>query len=141
MLNSASERDTIVAALRFDKRRKGSAGRALIVNLPTFGLMRGDRLEPSADLVDVCVLDERADFLFEVVFWRPQNLTRVKHRCPLLAEGTGLTLDALAIDILHTLHSGIVQHFVAVAAWELLRASVWRIHGRQEEVEQMGDAV
>ena len=68
MVNLASERDKTVAALRLDKRKKRSAGRALIVSLPTLGLMRGDRREPGADLVDVCLIDEKADFPFQVAF-------------------------------------------------------------------------
>ena len=56
----------VVAALRFDKRKKdGAHGRALIRDIPVLGLRKNDRLEPSPALRDVCLLDGATEFPLE----------------------------------------------------------------------------
>ena len=138
VIASAADRDALTAALRYDKRKKGAHGRALIADIPHLGLLRGDRLDPCPTMPDVGALDTRTDFPFTVTLWRPSLQTRTKHRCPLFSAATGVGPDALGVDVLHTVHTGVVHSFVSCVIWLLLSANIWRFPGNLEEVEQLG---
>jgi hypothetical protein len=111
----------IVSLLVYDKRKKTGAshGRALVSDVPTLGLLSGDRLEPSQTLLDIGAL-EQAEVPITVTFWRTSNETKTKHRNPLFHESTGVVVDALAIDNLHTLHLGVFKHYVMLVLWFLV---------------------
>ena len=47
----------LVGALFYDTRNNGAHGRALRVDVPQLGLLKGDRLEPSFSLADVSKLE------------------------------------------------------------------------------------
>ena len=68
------------AALFFDLRVKnGFGGRAIEADLldVTPPLLRGDRLEPSEDLLDVHAFDAMSTYPFTVKFWRTTIATRL----------------------------------------------------------------
>ena len=117
----------VVAALRYDRRKEGARGRALIVPLPELGLKAGDRLEPSATLLDVGCFDDLTSFPTVVVFWRRRAETRVRHRNPLFDKRIGLTHESLAIDKLHTLYQGPTQTWCATSIWALIEHDVYKV--------------
>ena len=62
-----------------------------------------------------------------------------KHRNPLFIEGTGITLDCIALDTLHTLHLGVVVRYVTAVFWHLLEQDAWRVpHGGDKEKIKRG---
>jgi len=117
----------ILAVLFWDKRKQGSHGRALRRAVPQAQLLKGDRLEPSADLPDVALFDTLSVFPTTVVFWRPQAESLVKHRNPLFDRAIGVGLATFGIDSLHTLHLGIYQKLVARVWWLLLLQDAWGV--------------
>ena len=129
---------SIVNALRYDKKKKGAAGRALTRPFPDLGLLQGDRLEPCDSLQDVGSFDNIKGFPVTVLFWRPSAQTRVKHRCPWFCAETAVSTECIGIDVLHTLHLGVVSAFTSVALWLLLSANLYGIVGLTDEMEQLG---
>ena len=117
----------VVGALEYDKRSKGSKGRALTRDLPALGLLLGDRVEPSPDLPDVGAL-ERISTPAWVLFWRPDDQTLANHRNPLLAA-TGVRIRSLALDTLHTLHLGGVQGLLRCSVVNNIVIVVQRVVG------------
>ena len=112
--------------LRYDKRKDGSHGRALIQDVPNYRLLAGDRLEPCNGLRDVGEFDMLKEFPAQLVFWRVSEETLCQHRCPLWDVRLGLTPSLiLGIDMMHTLHLGVMQEFAKEAVWVLLRANLW----------------
>ena len=108
--------------LRPDHRKDGARGYTLDENLPELGLLKGDRLEPSAenwwdpDNLWGETQPERA------VMWRRSREGMCLRRNPLLCPEVGLTLDSiLAIDVLHTLCLGVFMQFVHGAMWQLVQ--------------------
>ena len=97
---------TVLQALRYDKRKSGSRGRALIRAIPQLGLEAGDRLEPSDALPDVADFDNLAYFPVSATFWSMAKQTWATHRNPLFDARIGINIDILAVDILHTLSLG-----------------------------------
>ena len=75
-------------------------------------LRKGDRLEPKADLWDTSDFDTKP-LPFTCVLWRPGNESLDKHRCPLMDEAIGITIQTLMIDVLHTLYlHGVYARFL-----------------------------
>ena len=88
-------------SLHQDKRDDGARGLALDDNFPTLGLLKGDRLEPTEDILDVyCVynFDESSYLPRKLHFWRRKNETYARHRCPLFDEQLGISNLSLALD-------------------------------------------
>ena len=50
--------EALRARLEDDRRPQGARGRALLADFPALGLLKGDRLEPSVLLPDVCAVDD-----------------------------------------------------------------------------------
>ena len=76
----------ITQSLFYDKRKKGSFGRALRVDVATDPpLLAGYRLEPSPELLDVGSLDNLTedDLPTKLTFWNFSQ-GRIKHRNPLM---------------------------------------------------------
>lgn len=119
----------IKAVLRYDKRVSGALGRCLTAPLPDLGLREGDRLEPNENLPDVGMFENLCEDLGSsttVVFWRRSLETIALHRCPLWDASLGITpTRVLCIDILHTLHLGVMQEFAKLALWTMLLSGVW----------------
>lgn len=127
-LGNAAEVKQLSAALRFDKRKEGAHGRALIRDLPGLGLAKGDRLEPSKELPDVCALETVSVFPIVVTFWRMSTESWTKHRNPLFCDDIcGIGIETLAVDTLHTLNLGIYQKMVARVWWLLLTLDVFEV--------------
>ena len=118
--------------LDHDVRARGAHGRALRLDFED-RLRKGDRLEPGADLWDTSDFDTKP-LPFTCIFWRPGNESLAKHRCPLMDEGIGITIETLMIDVLHTLYlHGVYARFCAVLFMTLLRGDAWRVGGAQTE--------
>jgi hypothetical protein len=120
--------------LHYDKRKEGSHGRALLENVPELGLLKGDRLEPCAQLPDVGKFGSLIALPMMVLFWRPSFDTLCLHRCPLFDEGIGVTAASIALDVLHCLHMGVFKAWAKVVLWKLVLAGVWGdVAGHLEE--------
>ena len=89
-------------------------------------LEAGDRLEPSGELLDTAAFAQWTRFPLRVVFWRSRNETMCRRRCPLLARDLGLTLrSAVAFDVLHTLHLGVMNSYCCLVLWQLVDGGIW----------------
>ena len=118
----------ILGALRFDKRKDGAHGRALIRDIPELNLEKGDRLEPSRALRDVGALESVTTFPIELTFWSQDRESWTKHRNPLLDEPTiGMGIEIFAVDTLHTLNLGVYQKMVAKVFWSLLARDIFYV--------------
>ena len=115
----------LTPALAYDKTQNGARKRALKRAFPHLGLSRGDRVEPSRALPNVG--DFRAGVL--VTFWRRSAETKARHRFPLFGADTGLSVNNVGIDWLHTLSLGVFQAWLAELFWDLLLANTWGIQG------------
>ncbi len=120
--------------LEFDKRQDGFAGRALMKDVPHFGLLVGDRLEPSPQLPDIGLFDKISLFPTIVLFWRTTLESISKHRNPLFNAETGVNpFRTLAIDPLHDIHLGVLARFVVHCLWVFLLADIFDICLPSEE--------
>ena len=135
----AAEVELVNDHLFFDKSDKGSHGRALLADIPTLGLRKGDRLEPTRGTPNVAVLDPAAAPI-SATFWRPSCETAYRHRCPLFSRETTLSPENLGVDWLHTISLGIAQAWLAYLVWDLLLANVFDLHGRAADRLELGVA-
>jgi hypothetical protein len=133
-IDSKDQHRQLRALLFFDRRKKGSCGRALKRGYPLLGLEAGDRLEPSPELPDVAGFDALDTFPVTVLFWRPASQTRVRRRNPLFSPGTYITLDCFGIDVLHTLHLGVIMSFISHTLWACVEHNVFEVRGSAEEI-------
>ena len=74
----------------------GRRGRVLQNDFPSLGLLDGDRLEPSRSLRDIREFD-RAPVGTRVLFWRAQNESLAKHRCPMFTPESHITISTLSL--------------------------------------------
>ena len=118
--------------LQFDPKKK-LLGRILMddVTLPGgIQLKKFDRLEPSPDVLDINKFDT-LDPPFEARFWRDavdgrnRRTTSVSRRNPLFCIELGITVSMLVVDVLHTIHLGVAQQYIAFVIWAGLDANVW----------------
>ena len=121
-------RAAIVPVLAYDRRHSGSHGRALNAvtdALRAVGLRPGDRLEPTDELPDVGRF-EVLPLPARVLFWRPPRASLCLHRCPLLSDAIGVTMeDTISLDLLHTLYLGPMMTFCKAAIMRLVTAGIW----------------
>ena len=116
--------------LMYDNRddTRGAHGRALTVDFPALGLLRGDRLEPFELLQDVGLgFDMLDEFPVQVLFWRPSSETRAKHRNPFFRRRAHVGLATLLEEWLHCFHLGILKDFNTQLVWELLLSDAFRV--------------
>ena len=126
------------ASLAYDKRLGaiGAHGRALQVDLPEHGLLKGDRLEPCDACPDIGAGFDATN-PGEVTFWRNSAVTATLHRNPLFSEATGVTPDrVLVVDWLHTGPLGVVGYFLAALTGRLIHADAW-CSGRDSKHERL----
>jgi len=116
----------IKACLFFDKRKHGGAGRCLRLDMPEFGLLAGDRLEPSTDNPDILAFDDWREFPRFAMFWRPRCETMTRHRNPIL-DVEGITLRVIVIDILHAVYLGVAQVWILGAFWIMMDENAFKI--------------
>ena len=112
--------------LKYDKRdsrHRGNLGRCLTKDLPKFGLLAGDRLEPSANLRDVADLSTLCQLpgeSVELTFWRRSDESLCMHRSPLWDASLGITCpQVVAFDVLHTFNLGVMQVYVKCVFLEM----------------------
>ena len=106
----------------------GSIGRALGNDIPEAGLLRGDRLAPSAECPDVGYGFD-AVMPTQVTFWRPLPGASTFHRNPLFNERRGTGIDRVLVqDFLHVLSLGAFETFNAACTWQLLNANIFDVH-------------
>ena len=72
----------------------------------------GDRLEPTADIVDVARF-ETTPPPFSAVFWRMSKDDRVSHESPLYSI-EGVFADSHCIDTMHCWHLGRFLQYIAL---------------------------
>lgn len=128
--------------LAYFKTKDGPRGRALVKDLPTLGLERHDRLEPSHECQDIgAAFDSlgQSQFPVTVVFWRKRLESRCRHRCPLFDPKLGITLAVLCVDVLHGLWLGPAKDWCASVLWCLIDYNVFGVDGPLEN--QIMDSV
>ena len=115
--------------LHYDKRKDGALGRALQKDFPQCGLKMHDRLEPTASLPDVALFHKlcpKPGDKTTVLFWRRSHETLCLRRCPLWDPSIGLTpTRVIVLDVLHTLFLGVMNMFVCVAIWRMIKSGIW----------------
>ena len=136
VLTAPIDVEIIRLCLYYDKRSDGSAGRALRNDLDQFNLKKGDRLEPSLELMDVSEFECIETFPKTVVFWRPSDETCAKHRNPIfnatLGTSPGMTLGQ---DWLHILSLGVFQDYAMGVVHDLVRANAWLLEETTAEAK------
>ena len=126
---------SIKQALWYDRRQNGNNGRCLRWDIPGSILKEGDRLEPSAVLMDVDKFEsiDPRRLPLSLTFWRKVQ-KRVKHRNPLFDALLGVTPDSLVVDSLHALNLGTLNRFAQELVWLMFWCHVWT--NRRGRVQQ-----
>ena len=102
-------------------------GLVLTTAVRQLGLQAWDRLEPNSVIQDVGEFAELDTTTSKtVVFWRPANETRCKHRNPLFDAVIGITVLLLMPDTLHALNLGVMQVFCRELLWNLILTNSWQ---------------
>ena len=125
-INSREDHARIRAALWFDKRRHGHAGRCIRRAYPEFGLEVGDRLEPSVENPDILEFDDWVDFPRHALFWRPSRESMARHRNPLFSV-RGVTHKSITVDILHAVYLGVAQVWILGAFWKIMDDNAFHV--------------
>ena len=122
------------ASLEDDRRPDGARGRGLLRDLPRLGLLKGDRLEPSLVLPDVCLVDNWQGAC-RLTFWRRSNETLARHRNPLLTAGLCTIVGCMQVDWLHSMSLGVFQDFLgALFFWLFLDQGFYTERGTRAQV-------
>jgi len=122
------------SALWYDKRSSGSHGRSVKRDVPSLGLVAGDRLEPSTNLPDVSKM-ETLPLPLHLIFWRPSQTVLTKHRNPIFQSHLGTTFDVICIDSLHCVYLGIMNAFCKELVWAMINGNAWRVTATTEDVK------
>ena len=114
--------------LRYGKRQKGARGLSLVATFSELKLKAGDRLEPCSDFPDVgaffCILSFPLEGV-PLLLWRAETETLCLRRCPLFNRDIGLNPNtAVALDLLHTNHLGVMLVNCRHVVWEFLRSGI-----------------
>ena len=101
-------------------------------------LQGGDRLSPTATLIDVGLIDEWAgkDLPKQLVFWR-RNQTRVLWRNPVFDESIDAGPQRMIVDSLHALNLGSLNRFAQELVWVMMWSSVWCTRAGRAQAEWM----
>lgn len=117
-----NELSSIRNVLYYDRRRRGNAGLCLRVDLfhVVSPLRAGDRVEPTANLLDVGRVFDflEPDLPVELTLWRPAQV-RVKHRNPRYDPSIDITSKRMIVDSLHALSLGVLLVFSRELVWAL----------------------
>jgi hypothetical protein len=126
-LRTEAERARLRANLFLDNRQHGSHGRALKCDLPELSLLKGDRIEPSAEVPDTHAFED-LPLPIVLTVWRPSLQGMTYHRNPIFSQTLHVSLhDSVSIDWLHTLSLGIFQDFVGTLIQALIDQNAWQI--------------
>eukprot|EP00959_Pyramimonas_sp_CCMP1952_P249916 5224401-Pyramimonas_sp.AAC.1 len=60
-----------------------------------------------------------------VMFWRPNGGPMAHRRHPLICPRLGIGLETFRIDLMHTVHLGMLQDWVLCALWAMVDADVF----------------
>ena len=134
-VRNAADVTSIFQVLRYDKRKHGSAGRALVRDLVCNGvsLKQRDRLEPSYELPDIGEFENASAFPLRITFWRPSLETLTRHRNPMFDQEIGITPQrCVVVDVLHAFFLGILLVWCRFAVWKLLLAGAFGYAGTHE---------
>lgn len=128
----------VASLLYYDAKPQGSRGRALKKEYRPLQLKAGDRLEANSALRDVAEFELLA-LPATVLFWRPSLETLARHRNPLFAPGSGLSISSLTVDTLHCLYLGIFGAHCSQVVWAMIEADVWSLgrEGHTSAVEKL----
>ena len=128
--------------LESDKRLAGNHGRCLTADFAELNLRSGDRLEPSVFLRDPSKLEDISSFPAPVMFWRVSEETSARHRNPLFDDTLGTSPAAtLTVDVLHTIHLGVMHSFSRYLVHWMLSNGMWGRHPTAEETIEAGSVV
>ena len=97
------------------------------MGLSALGLEKGDRLEPTAAMPNVSLLDKLSTFPFTVRFWRRYPDAVCYRRNPLMEPRLGLGLEQFAIDVMHCFFLGIVQSYIGEVFWSIVNANGFKL--------------
>ena len=84
-------------------------------------------MEPSLEIPDASHVQNPTRFPLLITFWRTSVQKGILHRCPLFAEGLGLSHSSFCLDVLHTLHLGIMNRYVHGVFMRLFAGDAWRL--------------
>ena len=113
----------------FDRRRTadGTHGRSISRDFPDLGLLRNSRLEPSATHPDIHNFSaEHGDR--HTIWWRRKQESGVRRRNPLFSSESGVSIDSIAVDWLHTLSLGVFQHLLGAFVWNFVEADSFHVN-------------
>lgn len=127
VLVSKAQLRALIPRLVYDKRQTGLKGRGLLEDYPALSLKAGDRLEPSLSVPDIGQVESATSFPLELTFWRTPCQKSVLHRMPLFNGRLGISTDSFALDLLHTLHLGIMNRYVCCCIWSFFAADIWHV--------------
>ena len=114
----ALQNEAVHREVRFKlKNSTVGKGKCLASDIPELGLREGDRLEPSATMMDTGRFDDQSTFPVIVWFWRAPLQPTVHKRHPILDVALGTGVVTFSLDILRTLHLGVFQYWILRAVW------------------------
>jgi len=138
---AADDHAAIRDILAYDKRKDGNRGLCLTqpYRCGLIDLEVGDRLEPSATMLDVGLfLSGAVHFPVRCVFWRKAMETLTRHRNPLFDQRLGMECQRiLVVDSLHALYLGVMLVFCRHGIWLLVTSGMFGRGGNQEENVQI----
>ena len=133
LVKNKADHTEIKNNLKYDRRKAGFRGRALLQPIPRWALMQRDRLEPKKLLPNVAHFERVETFPVVVLFWRRMMETRARHRNPIFSDVLGTSPSrSLANDTLHTLHLGVIQYFICHVFWLCIQFDVYELGGNEE---------
>lgn len=143
VVENALQKAAILRSLTWMQGKRWK-GRMLTCSPPGFPrLVADDRLEPSAELLDIGAL-ANVRTPTQLTFWRAHRHTDtvvdcVMRRCPLFYEELGTTLSsAVVIDSLHAVYYGPLMRWVSAILWRVLHANWLGILGDAAMVRDIG---
>eukprot|EP00971_Amphidinium_carterae_P047699 939535-Amphidinium_carterae.1 len=102
----------LLTVLQVDKRRTKKFGLRVTEDVPTMGLLKDDRFEPSVDVPDWALLFvDGAPMPTSITFMRPALQTVLKHRNPIFEVVPGGIPAVCALDIMHMFPLGIMAQY------------------------------
>ena len=137
LLETESDRQLIQHNVMFMKGDK-KYGLTISNNVAKFGLLVGDVLKPTLDLMDIRDF-ESVQLPFTLVFWRftydrNRRYGSTVHRNPLYDHQIGIyPQHVIAIDVMHTIFLGIIQRLISAIIWRVVLLNPWGHSGNKDD--------